>query len=316
MKSANSTAKGATSLFPPPLGAMGTSGDGPRASSNGVRFTLRKRSNPTEREPQLSSYNSDFLSGLFADVAKANVLSEFQIPHSTKADTTASSPKATPSRIVEESFSRPFKKSRLSLSRASCMNLASMETEMQSPKRISKISLVQKAEKTVVSPHPTDKTCSFGPSSCSLPKQDSLSLQLNALEGKDGSSSPSSCEPTKTSTFKDAAKLAFPNLPATISESSYSTGLTRESLARHVPSSETATESSGSSSSFGWFVDLDDGDHRDTPSTSKAAALTHAVSTDNLAFHAPTAPKRTSDDSEIEWAQAADTVDSVLGDLF
>ncbi|KAL3942394.1 MAG: hypothetical protein SGARI_000279, partial [Bacillariaceae sp.] len=106
--------------------------------------------------------------------------------------------------------------------------------------------------------------------------------------------------------------LAFPNLPATISDSSCSTGLTREALARHVPASETATESSGSSPSFGWFVDLDDGDHRDTtPSSSKTTALTHAVSTENLAFHAPTAPKRTaSDDTEIEWAQAADTVDS------
>ena len=314
MMPANAAAKPATSLIPSPLPrGSGSASGGPCASSNGVRFTLRKRSNPSDREPQLSSYNSDFLSGLFADVAKANVLSEFNIPQ-TDAETTAS----PPSRMVED-LPRPFKKSRLSLSscrsRASCMNLATMEVDLQSPKRVCEISSVQKTEKTVVSPHPTEKTCAFGPSSCAIPKQDSLSVQLGLLEGKDYSAS--SADPTKTTAFKDAAMLAFPNLPATISENSYSTGLTRESLALHVPSSETATESSGASSSFGWFVDLDDGDHRDLPcSGSKTAALTHAVSTDNLAFHAPTAPKRTSDDSEIEWAQAADTVDSVLGDLF
>jgi hypothetical protein len=198
------------------------------------------------------------------------------------------------------------------------MNLASMKVDMNSPKGISEISSVQKTENTVAavtsSHHPTEKT-----STCILPKQDSLSFQLSLLEDQNGHDVHPSTD-NKTSSWKDVAMLAFPNLPATISDSSVPTGLTRENLARHVPSSETdatyATSGSNRESSFGWFVDLDD-DHRDMAApSSKTPLLTHAVSSDDLAFHAPTAPMRTSDDSEIEWAQAADTVDSVLGDFF
>ena len=45
-------------------------------------------------------------------------------------------------------------------------------------------------------------------------------------------------------------------------------------------------------------------------------ALPYAVSSENLAFQAPTAPKGPAQEAEVEWAQAADTVDDVLGDFF
>ena len=49
----------------------------PPSSSGPPRFTLRKRCVPEEqRGVVISSYNSDFLSGIFADIAKANTSEE------------------------------------------------------------------------------------------------------------------------------------------------------------------------------------------------------------------------------------------------
>jgi hypothetical protein len=47
-----------------------------------------------------------------------------------------------------------------------------------------------------------------------------------------------------------------------------------------------------------------------------APSYDSTASTDDLAFKAPTAPKATNYDAELEWAKAADTVDDVLGDFF
>lgn len=338
-------------------------------SSSGVRFTLRKRSiRPTtttnEREPAmtLASYNSDFLSGLFADVAKVNVLSEFNIPEPSPTTTTAATTSAVVSaalaavnaapsthhNIIEDH--RPTKKSRLSLStyrsRASFMNLADLSTTtstststsgMQSPKGINEIASLQKGH--TVTPSRQTSTITNSSSSTTtaenllMKQQNSLAFQLSLLGGEEeeqqqqvgegSESSSSTTSPVSSSSnnnnnsykVEDIAKLAFPNLPATVSDSSCYKGLTRENKARHVSACEAATSPS---SYFGWFVDLDD--HHGSPnstSTPTTNVLTHAVSTHDLAFKAPTAPKRSADDAdEIEWAQAADTVDSVLGDLF
>jgi hypothetical protein len=62
---------------------------------------------------------------------------------------------------------------------------------------------------------------------------------------------------------------------------------------------------------FGWFVDLDDNVLPEANSN-----LPYTISSDSLAFQAPTAPKAVRDHEELEWAQAADTVDDVLGDFF
>merc|ERR1711971_516539 len=122
---------------------------------------------------------------------------------------------------------------------------------------------------------------------------DSLAFQLNCVSGNDDSDAV----PTSTrSSVGDTARVAFPNLPATVSDSSCETGLTRAKLVRHVPSPENDTKES-----FGWFVDLDD-HHSPEPQ----ARLPYNVSSDNLALQAPTAPKRVNNDAEVEWAKAAD----------
>ncbi|KAG7361810.1 hypothetical protein IV203_036911 [Nitzschia inconspicua] len=289
------------------------------ADSSGARFTLRKRPNrPDGDAMSLSSYNSAFLSGLFADVAKANVCSEFELPEPSKGSVTFEET----TNLIEDV--RPSKRSRLSLalcrSRASCMNLASFSTGMQSPKGINEIFSFQKTEASLgvnVEPTNAPKLSDTSPlSDENLSRQDSLAFQLSLLENEDGPSNKGlHCNARVTS--KDVAILAFPNLPATVSDSSCYTGLTRENLARHapIPENDDCSSSNGpDKESFGWFVDLDD-QHQATP-CSVSTLIAHAVSTNDLAFQAPTAPKRPTDDSEIEWAQAADTVDSVLGDLF
>lgn len=63
---------------------------------------------------------------------------------------------------------------------------------------------------------------------------------------------------------------------------------------------------------YGWFVQTDDEhDHEVCKAYSTSSAAF-----DDLAFKAPTAPKRVNDNAEVEWARAADTVDDVLRDLF
>jgi hypothetical protein len=68
---------------------------------------------------------------------------------------------------------------------------------------------------------------------------------------------------------------------------------------------------------FGWFVytDIPDGEQDHGP----VMVDPYATAFTPLAFSAPTAPLAShhdNDRAEVEWAQAADTVDEVLGDLF
>ena len=278
------------------------------SSSRNVRFALRKKRNYSERSRSdgnpvtLSSYNSDFLSGLFADVAKANVLKELSIelPSSSTPPTETSCPPSMfdvpSSHIVPDSMNspRPLKKSRVSFrassyrSRASCLNLLaqSKSSDVSSPKGINEISSIEKST------------------------QDSLAYQLNSLDA------PSTNKSKKVS--KDVAALAFPNLPSTVSDSSCesnniaATGLTRERcLIQHGSAPENSTKES-----FGWFVDLDD--NQDTSPFNTASKFKKSISRQDLAFKAPTAPKQAADhvQEEMEQAYAADTIDSVLGDFF
>jgi hypothetical protein len=221
-------------------------------SNPGVRFTLRKRSirkNPDD--VNISSYNSDFLSGLFNDVAKISEQSDSECSTKRGAEHVSSDAIDEPSLIVSES---PNKKRCTSLSR--CMSRS----------RISAMNL------------------------------GSLAFQLDCVGGDD-TNSPSS---------DTAATIAFPNLPATVSDSSCSAGLTRVNLIRQASSPEKQPKES-----FGWFVDLDDHQTVET-----RACLPYSVSNDDLAFQAPTAPHGSSNDAEVQWAKAADAVDDVLGDFF
>ena len=303
------------------------------SSSRSIRFALRKKRNYNERNKEgsspvnLSSYNSDFLSGLFADVAKANVLKELSIDlpsssleaTSTTKTTCASSmyDRNSPSHIVPDPMSspRPLKKSRVSIrssifqSRASCMNLAA-----QGKSKISDYS------GGMLSKRVEEHTQLRSNISCS--NEESLAYQLDCLE-QSKPSLPVSVSPTKK-LKKDIAALAFPNLPSTVSDSSCesnnvtTTGLTRERcLVQHGPAPETACGNSNSSKeSFGWFVDLDD--NEDVSVVNRISNIDKDTACQDLAFQAPTAPKRATDhvQEEMEKAYAADTIDSVLGDFF
>ena len=106
-------------------------------------------------------------------------------------------------------------------------------------------------------------------------------------------------------------RLFFPELS---SQSANSCNVT-SSLSSIDLRDTSASEMEGNSektSHYGWFVQTDDGDCNlsSCPNSSYSSPL------DDLAFKAPTAPKRVNDNAELEWACAADTVDDVLGDLF
>lgn len=346
------------------------------ASSRNVRFALRKKRTfaktvITENEKNddgvsassrvnLSSYNSDFLSGLFADVAEANVLQEFQLEptlplsSSSSTDTTSnitSSSSSSSSRslsafeendndgngrqcssshVISDSADspRPLKKRRSNLqsslfrSRASCANLSS------SPR----------TEKNARSKN-----------------QDSLAFQLDCLETHQESTSSLEGRPTTPATaipttragavspstksqqvVKDVATLAFLNLPSAVSDSSCEssihatiatgTGLTRVNAQvphGQVPeitaSAQSSRDRSSGKETFGWFVDLDEQETKTESNVSTSTSCSNNKNVDSdqdLAFQAPTAPKRSTNHvEEMEQAYAEDTIDSVLGDL-
>ena len=125
-----------------------------------------------------------------------------------------------------------------------------------------------------------------------LARQDSLLLQLSCVGASTGDSA-----------------IAFPHLPATISQSSCSGSLTRNlsDLQSSVAENEMAE-------TYGWFVEVDaDGPIHVVKDPYQDAA---AAAKNTLAFSAATAPCADDHADEVEWAKAADTVDDVLGDFF
>lgn len=261
---------------------------------NGVRFSLKKRPiRNSNNVVNISSYNSDFLTGLFADVAKVSVISD--TPSKSKRSVGIIS-SLDDNESGSMNVPAPSKKSRTALRKtlsrvqASAMNLSSLGSVV-SPKGINEFfrlpgdSQVNDCLESLTHNHH---------------HQESLQFQLNCV------SESSETDSAPKHTVEDAAKIAFPNLPATVSDSSCHAGLTRVNLVRQASIPENFTKES-----FGWFVDLDD-----NQSVQADPSLPYAVSSDSLAFQAPTAPKRVNDDAELEWAQAADTIDDVLGDFF
>jgi hypothetical protein len=270
-------------------------------SKSGARFSLRKRAIKDEREMvNLSSYNSDFLSGLFADVAKVSVLNEFGFKQKRGSELIApdesDSSSATPS--AEMPATKKLRMSMAKFTSSSCMNLSELSKEVKSPKGITEFfSLSSSTATAIEKPAP-------------LERQDSLEFQLHCVSSTTSSqdtTSSSEESPKPKKSVMDAGKIVFPTLPATVSDSSCSAGLTRAMLDRQVSTSENETKES-----FGWFVDLEG----ESSFPRVSSDLPYTISADDLAFQAYTAPKRVNDDAELEWAKAADTVDDVLGDFF
>jgi hypothetical protein len=261
------------------------------------QFTLRKRSHEND-QVNVSSYNSDFLSGLFADVARVAQSDDEVREPSTSMNTTDLF-------VSEDSrldLGVSVKRSRLSLSMSAsrCGRSYKNLMEVSSPVGVDIFPLAESA--------PTKTLKMFNPScSVSMERVNSLYFQLNCV-------APS---PKSVRSVLDIIDTAFPHLPATVSDSSCNKqqDLTQTSDQQVSDSYET---SHPSKESYGWFVELDDGDDDEhNTEVDHFDPYNRTNSSVDLAFTAPTAPKRVSNlDAEVEWARAADTVDDVLGDFF
>jgi len=147
---------------------------------------------------------------------------------------------------------------------------------------------------------------------CAIGRDNSLTFQLHCVSS---ASSFDEGQASPRSVVTDVAKIAFPYLPASISDSSCeSSSLSSGKGDLQVSSSE---QPISAKEAYGWFVEMDDGEDakigcpRESPNPFDRFASTH-----NLAFSAPTAPKQVNYDAEVEWAKSVDTVDDVLGDFF
>lgn len=253
-------------------------------SSVGMCFNLRKRSflgdNRNVREVGLSTYNSAFLSGLFADIAKANEAQHE--PRTTDAPS-------------------PCKKSRISMTQS----ISRCEKSFANLHVAKDASNAENAMPIFAAP----VTESHPSTALTLARDDSLSYQLHCVSSASSNESDSSHAAA-------IGKIAFPHLPATVSNYSCTqntASLTRSTSGQLLPESETDPKES-----YGWFVTFDEDDQDSAPFTTASSAVPYSSSSlSDLAFSAVTAPKRSSQhDSEVEWAKAADTVDDVLGDFF
>lgn len=126
--------------------------------------------------------------------------------------------------------------------------------------------------------------------------------------------------------FKDRVRelqgMAFPSLPHfpnTISTSSFSSSMLTP-LTRGESSCSIATEflEQDSPSEYGWFVSTDDDDAISALVKERVMSVSSAPAFDDLAFkvRAASLTEDTSQDSEVQQALAADTIDDVLGDFF
>lgn len=264
---------------------------------SGVRFTLKKRAIRNSLDDvNISSYNSDFLSGIFADVAKITEMAGSGAAKRSLPFCETANPN-----VEHPSHEAPMKKQRTLLSSSmsrckySSYNLSQLGTNF-SPKVV-----IEESNQAIASsPQPLLVSSSHEEplqTATQNAREDSLAFQLDCVAGPESS---------KLSTDK-AAVVAFPNLPATVSDSSCSAGLTRGSQIKHGSSPEKQQHKE----SFGWFVDLDDNQNHEGLTISS-----YSATCSDLAFQAPTAPHATHNDAEVQWAKAADTVDDVLGDFF
>lgn len=326
--------------------------------ANSVRFTLRKRSaRPDEKcsnaafgATNADVYNADFLSGLFADIAQASVLSELEIPSPTASASqtvhdvdssfssisSSSASDATPTAITETNtdtiFTRPSKKSRLALSlnatpfraRPSVKNLLQLPAEdgTKSPRSMSE---ELRQHNNSLAMQLSSLSSSYDDAAVEAGAAATAAHSTHEVSPSPEGSPVSEKQVIRKNLADDAVRLAFPNLPHTVSLSSCVSGSSRSDsgkLRRQVSELDETSESKDSN--FGWFVDLDEyhGAANGEATNSGSVQVPYAVSSDNLAFKAPTAPALLASteiadhEAEVEWAMAADTVDDVLGDFF
>ena len=267
-------------------GSLGFSAD-PLSGSKSVplpRFSLRKRKPCPDRGALgLPSVSSALLDGIFADVA--------EILQSEGTERSGSDSSSSPSSCEERTsfiqMSPPAKKSRSSLTHSISRSPKSFKSlgEMFFPSS-------HEIKRGLVSPSytPPDLTLQVT-AECNTKKRTVVSQP-------------------KISEFPTSAPLgaspSFPHLPPAVSVSSCNT------LTRVLSDlQDNAIEPEGKDS-YGWFIEMDNAEEE----KETVDPYTKSSSSNNLAFVAATAPSVGNHDAEVEWAKAADTVDSVLGDFF
>ena len=237
----------------------------------------------------LSSYNSAFLCGLFADVAS--------FKNSPEEETSSQDPSTT------SVMQRSVKRRRVGKSLSRCPRSFVALPQITSP--TGAMDLFEEDSKIC---HRVDHV--------DVASDESVESEINVVSTSsrsrlyDDSSHSQGGSPKALKTVVDhVGDIILPSLPSTVSDSSYQTELTRNSSDLQLSTTEMP---SSSKDSYGWFVAMEEDDGlREEPVDPYMSR-----SSSQLAFQAPTAPNAAVQDAEVEWAKAADTVDDVLGDFF
>eukprot|EP00543_Licmophora_paradoxa_P001031 CAMPEP_0202446344 /NCGR_PEP_ID=MMETSP1360-20130828/4857_1 /ASSEMBLY_ACC=CAM_ASM_000848 /TAXON_ID=515479 /ORGANISM="Licmophora paradoxa, Strain CCMP2313" /LENGTH=304 /DNA_ID=CAMNT_0049062791 /DNA_START=40 /DNA_END=954 /DNA_ORIENTATION=- len=245
-----------------------------------VRINLRKRPAKENENTSfmLATCNSALLHGIFQDIAKASGETHDTMEQ-TRFDNTQS-----------------VKRSRVTISRSISRCTKSFKC------------LNQVLHNNAEAPSSVNQPWSEIPHS----QQKPFSYRQHFVSGS--STNQTSNVITNTT---DVGKLAFPHLPATVSNPSCSDLGTRLTQKPGQPLPATETNDESAKESYGWFVSMEDEEDIEGDIIPQNVETLHSAnSSSDLAFTAVTAPKRVNYDAEIEWAKAADTVDDVLGCFF
>ncbi|KAL7561961.1 hypothetical protein ACA910_005068 [Epithemia clementina (nom. ined.)] len=253
------------------------------------RFCLRKRKPCAERGAAgIPSVSSALLDGIFADVAEILLSEETE---SAKHEASTASPVQSATNISEQDtaflpeISPPSKKSRTSLT----------HSISRSPKSFKWMGELLFPSNDNIAPSLVTPS-SFRADLTSQISGESKKRTIVSLHKVSDWYTSTSPEPSPS----------FPHLPPAVSVSSCNT-LPRVQSDLHAPMPD-----SDGKESYGWFVEMDNAEEE----KETADPYSLSPSSNDLAFVASTAPSVGNHDAEVEWAKAADTVDSVLGDFF
>lgn len=267
------------------------------------RINLRKRPCATTKMTNLESVNSAFLSGLFADVAKASETSSNEI------------------------FQSQAKKIRIGKSKSIARCERSFAVLMKALNDASEDDPCTESFANANTAIFTDAATATTTSS--IHRGNSLQYQLDCVTA----SSPSTAT-SKSTDVSSATGVVFPSLPATVSNSSYGNSMNTNNHPASSPittlthvisdlqsSNTEKTSQALTNDTYGWFVEMEDEttttNSIPTPASSSCPPLVDPYfAPKDLAFTAQVAPKAENYDAELEWATAADTVDDVLGCFF
>lgn len=258
-----------------------------RRVTYGIQLKKRK-CNLSDKVLDQSTFNSDFLSGIFQDLAEADsqnptpMSSDISEAHLIDSDSIASS--------------RPNKRARFSSS------------SLSSTKSFSNLSAQTSSDSTV---------------SSSLSRL--LATQASA-EISNPVTTENTAERIVDTVLNDSlCNIGFPCLPTAVSESSCSSNNLTQTAVHAAQVLETLLSSNVEGEledEYGWFAEMDeDSLHQRFDAVDDAAKNCRAMACKapaDLTFAPNLTPKKPEVelDSEVVWAKAADTVDDVLGAVF